>query len=143
MYSYKISGEYTEGYKALDGRSYVMDGLFNNGQLMLPDGTLIFFDDGPVYEGWKGVPVYVDINGYKNKPNRLGYDFFAFEIVDGVLYAMGDKKSTFPDNKDDKLCKAGLGNYAGLYLSYSGLTCSIRANNNSEYFKQVVKNYKG
>ena len=134
-YSYKISGEYTEGYKLLDGRSYVRDGLFNNGQLMLPDGTLIFFDDGPVSEGWKGVPVYVDINGYKNKPNRLGYDFFAYEIVDGVLYAMGDVNSTYPDNKNDEYCKGG-------YFKYSGFTCAIRAKNNSEYFKQVVKNFK-
>lgn len=132
-YSYTMGGEYKEGYKKLTGNNYIGDGAFNEGQLMLPDGTLILFDDSPVSEGWKGTVIYVDINGYKNKPNRLGYDFFAFEIVDGTLYAMGDIKTTCVDNKDkDCSCtKAG-----------AGMTCASRAKSNSDYFKMVVKNYK-
>ena len=132
-YSYKISGEYKDGYKKLTGNTYVGDGLFNNGQILLHDGTLIFFDDSPAYEGWKGTVIYVDINGYKNKPNRLGYDFFAFEIVDGTLYAMGDIKTTCPDNKDKDCNCTKIG---------EGTTCSARAKSNSDYFKMVVKNYK-
>lgn len=100
---------------------------------MLPDGSLIFFDDSPKGEGWKGTVIYVDVNGYKNKPNRLGYDFFALEILNGKLYAMGDVGTSYVDNKDDKACK-------GFYLP--GLTCSVRARNNTDYFKNVVKNYK-
>lgn len=132
-YSYKIYDEYKDGYKYLTSNNYVGDGLFNNGQLMLPDGSLIFFDDSPEREGWKGTVIYVDVNGYKNKPNRLGYDFFALEIINGKLYAMGDVGTSYVDNKDDKTCK-------GHYLP--GLTCSVRARNNTDYFKNVVKNYK-
>ena len=103
---------------------------------MLPDGTLIFFDDSPVSEGWKGTVLYVDINGYKNKPNRLGYDFFAFEIIDGALYAMGDLVTTCPDKKD-KNCSCTI-----YYSIGEGMTCAARTKSNSEYFKMVVKNYK-
>lgn len=127
-YSYQISN-LTEGYKYLTGNSFVPDGIFNNGELMLPDGTLIFFDDSPVREGWKGVLIFVDINGYNAKPNRFGYDFFCFEVIDGAVYAMGDKGTTYEDNKTDQTCK-------------NGWTCASRAKGQSDYFKKVVKKYK-
>lgn len=128
-YSFKIFGEYTEGYKYLTNNTFIQDGLFNNGELMLPDGTLIFFDDSPEREGWKGTTIYVDINGYNTKPNRLGYDFFCFEVIDGTLYAMGDKGTTYEDDPADETCR-------------KGFTCASRAKSQSDYFKTVVRKYK-
>nr|QGT49619.1 hypothetical protein Melaina855_0060 [uncultured Candidatus Melainabacteria bacterium] len=130
-YKYKISN-IDEGYKYLNSNNFIGDGLFNNGQLMLPDGTLIFFDDSPQREGWKGVIIYIDINGYKKKPNRLGYDFFAFEVIEGVVHAIGETETSYIYNDDCKFGPSGK----------LGFTCSKRAKNESDYFKTVVKKIK-
>lgn len=130
-YQYKISN-IDDGYKYLNSNSFIADGLFNNGELMLPDGTLIFFDDSPESEGWKGVIIYIDINGYKKGPNRLGYDFFAFEVIEGVVHAIGETETSYKFNDD---CKFGP-------ASDRGYTCSKRAKNESDYFKAVIKKIK-
>ena len=36
------------------------------------------------------IMVTVDLNGFKNPPNRFGYDVFTFQLVDGELKTMGD-----------------------------------------------------
>lgn len=129
-YSYKINQPSDETmYKILSRSAKIGDGLFNNGELMLPDSTLIFFDDSPESEGWIGVTIYVDINGYKNPPNLLGYDFFAFEVVDGTVRPMGDINTTCYTNKAQ----------ACMYL---GMKNTIQAVNDTDYFKKIVKNYK-
>jgi prepilin-type N-terminal cleavage/methylation domain-containing protein len=130
-YSYRIYQTYDEAtYKTLSRASKIRDGLFNNGELMLPDSTLIFFDDSPESEGWIGVTIYVDINGYKNPPNLLGYDFFVFEVVDGTVRPMGDINTT---------CYANKVSYC---TSYLGMNNTIQAVNDTDYFKKIVKNYK-
>lgn len=132
-YSYKLaSKDKTGSYKSLTGNSPVKDGMFNNGQLLLPDGSLIFFDDSPDGEGWVGTLIWVDINGYNSPPNRLGYDFFVFEVVNGVLFPEGDINSTSPDKKDE-FCAGKAGN---------GFSCTIRAAGNQNYFKEIVKSIK-
>lgn len=125
-YSYRLNGN-SDGYKYLTGNSYVGDGTFNNGQLMLQDGTLIFFDDSPIREGWKGVLIFVDINGYVNKPNRLSYDFFCFEVIDGAIHTMGDIGTSY-EYTGDATCK-------------NGWTCAHMAKDNPDYFKMVVRKY--
>ena len=132
-YSYKLASKDKAGsYKSLIGNSNLGDGAFNNGQLLLPDGTLIFFDDSPDGEGWVGTLIWVDINGYNSPPNRLGYDFFVFEVVNGVLFPEGDINSTSPDKKD-KYCTGKYG---------YGFSCTIRAAGNQNYFKEIVKTLK-
>lgn len=117
-----------DGYKYLNANGDFKDGAYNDGQLMLADGTLIFFDDCPARENWKGCMVTVDINGIK-KPNRLGYDFFAFEVVDGMLYPMGDLHTTYANRADCDFSKA----------NQLGTTCAKNAKDDSDYFKKVVK----
>lgn len=130
-YQYKIYN-IDDGYKYLNSNSFIGDGSFNNGELMLPDGTLIFFDDSPEKEGWKGVLIFIDINGYKKGPNRLGYDFFAFEVIEGVVHTIGETETSYKFNDD---CKFGP-------ASDRGYTCSKRAKNESDYFKAVIKKIK-
>ncbi len=135
-YVYKINTkdeDYTgKEYTYLRGNGKVPDGLFNNGQIMLPDGTLIFFDDGPIREGWKGVMIMVDINGSTKGPNKLGYDFFAFEILDGALHTIGDPETSYKYtekcNLDNKILQ--------------GWQCATQAKSDAEYFKKVVKKVK-
>lgn len=46
--------------------------------------------------------VTVDLNGFKNPPNRFGYDVFTFQLVDGELKTMGDTNTLYTDL--DKYC---------------------------------------
>lgn len=135
-YIYKIhtqDEDYTgKQYSYLRANGKVFDGLFNNGQIMLTDGTLIFFDDGPIVEGWKGVMIMVDINGSTKGPNKLGYDFFAFEILDGTLHTIGDPETSYKYTE-----KCDLDNVA-----LQGWQCATQAKSDAEYFKKVVKKVK-
>ena len=132
-YSYKLgTGFNNDGYKYLSKNGFANDGTFNNGQLMLQDGTLIFFDDCPERENWKGCLVTVDINGFNQKPNRMGVDFFVFEVLDGTLHTLGDQDTSYRFHNDCDLDKPNQG----------GWTCSTNASSNSDYFKMVVKKIK-
>ena len=132
-YSYKLgTGFNNDGYKYLSKNGFAPDGYFNNGQLMLQDGTLIFFDDCPERENWKGCLVTVDINGFNQKPNRMGVDFFVFEVLDGTLHTLGDQDTSYRFHDDCDLDKPNQG----------GWTCSTNASSNSDYFKMVVKKIK-
>jgi len=135
-HAFNISLKNTEAkpYKYLKGESEVYDGMMNNGQLMLPDGTLIFFDDGPKNEGWIGVPIFIDINGANQKPNRLGYDFFAFEVVEGTVLPMGAKNTQYY-NQAEEFCNLDSS-------TTSGFTCALKALNDSDYFKKLVRKVK-
>lgn len=118
-------------YKYLSNKSYLYEGWFNDGQLMLPNGALVFFDDCPISENWQGCLVMIDINGL-DKPNRLGYDFFAFESQDGALYPVGDKKTSYRYNNDCNFDKD----------NQTGFTCAQKAISDNDYFKKVVKKFK-
>ena len=132
-YSYKLgTGFNNDGYKYLSKNGFANDGTFNNGQLMLQDGTLIFFDDCPESENWKGCLVTVDINGFNQKPNRMGVDFFVFEVLDGTLHTLGDQDTSYRFHNDCDLDKP----------NQEGWTCSTNASSNSDYFKMVVKKIK-
>ena len=118
-------------YKLLPGYGNLNADLLDDGGILLQDGTMIYFEND-FRQNY--VYLFVDINGYKNPPNRLGYDLFAFEFCDGVLSAMGDKNTHFPNS--DLYC-----NY-NQNIDNSGIACSILAKSDTEYFKKLVKNVK-
>lgn len=122
------AAEDKSGYKYLDTEGKFADGMYNDGQLILADGSLIFFDDCPAHEGWVGCLVTVDINGI-SLPNRLGHDFFIFEVVDGTLYPAGDSHTTWANISDCDLSKTG----------QLGRTCAKTVLSDSAYFKKIVK----
>lgn len=71
-------------YKPLTGQGTLS--LFTNdhGSFVLQDGTMILMD----YPYWiengqriEGITIGVDLNGFKNKPNRAGYDLFVFNLL--------------------------------------------------------------
>jgi len=128
------------GYNYLNKSGVFSYGLYNNGQLMLADGTLIFFDDCPADEkpiysshlsNWKGCMIAIDING-SEKPDRLGYDFFLFESIDAKLYPMGDPHTTYANNDDCDFDKT----------NQTGTICAQKALSNSDYFKELVRKIK-
>ena len=118
-------------YKTLDGSNDIDNHLFDDGQLALPDGTLLLFEQSM---GANYIWIFADINGAKNPPNRLGYDLFAFEFCDGVLRTMGDKGTKYTDM--DKYCNLESSE------ANNGMTCAQKAKAESEYFKTLVKKLK-
>ncbi len=118
-------------YKSLDGKYTISSDYFTDGQFVLPDGTLVMIDN----PNWGDfVWIFVDLNGYKNPPNRWGYDLFTFEFINGELKTMGDIQTKY--NDQEKYCNI---NSTGIT---NGMACANKAKNNTDYFKWIVKNVK-
>ncbi|MBQ8460345.1 type II secretion system protein, partial [bacterium] len=122
-----------EFYKTLNGLQNVSIALFNDGQIALQDGSLLIFENNVNSKDYLLI-IFTDLNGYNNLPNKLGYDLFAFQFLDGELKTMGDKGTTYTDlsiycdkNSQDKL---------------NGIACAYKAKNDSDYFKSVVRDFK-
>lgn len=117
-------------YKTINNQTFSL-GRLNDGMILLPGGELLMFEDGNAAIGI--ILISVDINGYKNPPNKAGYDLFTFQYIDGEVYPMGDRKTYYVGkdycdiNKNDKV---------------GGISCALYAKDDSEYFKKAVKNLK-
>ncbi len=60
-------------YKTLDGKKTVSNGEMDDAQYVLPDGMVLLFEwDTSHYNDGSHCWIFVDINGYKKKPNRWG-----------------------------------------------------------------------
>ena len=133
---YNTSGKYSDtAYKTYDGKQDAEQGLLDDGQIALQNGTLLMFENNTNGVNHDRVYVSVDLNGYNNKPNRWGYDLFTFQFVDGELETMGAIGTDYEDT--EMYCnKDGSG-------SVNGIACAQKAKENpQEYFKYVVKNLK-
>lgn len=116
-------------YRNLNDTADISYSIFDAGQIVLNDGTLILFNSDTL--GWM---VSVDLNGFNGKPNRMGYDLFTFMFMDGELRLMGDYKTKYNDL--DKYCNLNSRD------AFNGIACAVKAKDNSDYFKWVVKNVK-
>lgn len=120
-------------YHSLDGNSIVPNYLFDDGQVLLLDGTLLIFenpagvtpDDSPM-----PIIIFSDLNGYNNQPNRLGYDLFAFQFVNNQLLPMGAEGTNYTG---DNYCKK---NGSG---TTNGMSCTYKALHDINYFKNLDK----
>lgn len=119
-------------YKSLDGKSNVSGSWFDDGQIALQDGTLLLFENSSANDG--RIWVSVDLNGYNNPPNRWGYDLFTFQFVDGELKTMGDNGTNYTNMTS--YCNSQTTN------ALNGVTCAQKAKINSDYFKDLVKEFK-
>lgn len=125
----------TKTYKTLDGNVSAPWNYFDDGQIALPDGSLILFENAKNASYNAGsIWLSVDLNGFSNPPNRWGYDLFTFEFQDGELKTMGDRTTKF--HEIDKYCNSRVSN------SYNGIACAQKAKENSDYFKSLVKEFK-
>ena len=122
---------YNLNYKNFDKSKTVNSYYFDDGQIILPDGTLLIFEN-PAAKDY--LWVLVDINGYNNPPNIWGYDLFTFEFLDGELRTMGDKGTTYNDM--DKYCSLNSTEYE------NEIACASKAKTNPDYFKEVVQEFK-
>lgn len=104
--------------------------LFDDGQLILMDGTNLLFEN----QSGNQIFVHVDINGFQKPPNRWGYDLFTFEFLNGELRTMGATGTRYTDL--NTYCSKSSGH------NYNGIACADKAKTNSEYFKEIAKELK-
>lgn len=104
----------TESYYNLNGKTKFNSSLLDDGQLLMPDGSLLIFEQPNSSE--RRVWIFVDVNG-KNRPNRLGEDLFAFQLLDSnVFKPMGADGTTYAeDETSSKYCsKTGANEMNGI-----------------------------
>lgn len=128
---YTVEASTMKPYKIFDGKKTLAYNYLDDGQIVLQDGTNLFFENS-IYTDY--IWVSVDLNGYKNPPNRWGYDLFTFQFKEGELVTMGDPKTDYSD----------LNKYCNINSSdnLNGIACAQKAKTDTEYFKWVVKNIK-
>lgn len=118
-------------YKNYNGTEYLTRSIFDDGQLVLSDGTFVAIENP---NGVDHLWVFVDINGFGKLPNRWGYDLFTFQFINGELRTMGDRETTY--NDVEKYCNPKKGD--GL----NGIACAYKAKTETDYFKSLVKHFK-
>ena len=132
-------------YKTVDGRA--MDpatdySLFNNGGVVANNGMLYMIENGEnsnaSFGNYYGLLVSVDINGKFKKPNRLGWDVFSFEIIDGQVIPLGSDGAHYPDfaTNVNNYCNA---NSSTVNKVFAGVTCAYKAVNDDEYFSKLYR----
>lgn len=97
--------------------------LIDDGQIFVNDGMLIMVEniDGLIW-------ILVDVNGNMKKPNRLGHDLFAFQVMDnGKLLPMGANGTPY------NLCSITSTH------SMNGISCTYKALTDKDYFKNLPK----
>lgn len=130
LVTYGSNDSYKDGYKTFSSKSpdLTNQSLFDDGQILLQDGTVVFFNaDGRM------LGLSVDINGVMSPPNRWGYDLFTFQIKDENLIPMGSNGSKYVD----KNVYCSLDSESNL----NGIACTSMATD-LNYFKWVVKTLK-
>ena len=117
-------------YKNFTGTNNISLNLFDDGQFILNDGSLILLENnGPVNNN--KMYISVDVNGYLKNPNRLGHDLFMFQIDNkGNLLPMGAEGTDYYD-ENDAYCSSTSTN------NMNGAGCTIKAINEKDYFTKL------
>ena len=117
-------------YRTYNGKSEIQMTLFDDGQFVLNDGSLILIEN---IIGYNRLYISVDVNGYNKNPNRLGQDLFMFQIDSkGTLLPMGVKGTNYYNAADDYCSPASTTNLNGAGCTYKALT-------DKNYFKNLPK----
>ena len=116
-------------YKNYNGTQSVDNGLFDEGQFILSDGSLILLQNSAQSHI---LYISVDVNGFNKKPNRLGHDLFMFQISDeGKLLPAGAEGADF--HGDTAYCSRTSVN------SMNGAGCTYKTLSEPRYFKNLPK----
>lgn len=124
-----------DAYYSLDGKSSVDWGIFDDGQFVLMDGSLVILENPYNYSpNATHLWIHVDVNGRKGKPNRLGYDVFTFVILNEELVPMGAIGTKYTEK--DLYCNPKSSG------KYNGIACAYQAMNENDYFEKIVQTVK-
>ena len=88
----EIEGEvinwYIDNYKTYSKSRNVATDYFDDGQIVLTDGSFYMIENPDNSTNY--LFITVDVNGYSKKPNAWGHDLFTFEITKtGKFFAYG------------------------------------------------------
>ena len=116
-------------YKTLNGNP-LSRSFFDDGGFITPDGTLILIEQGSQAKVI-GYLVSVDVNGFKKRPNKMGYDLFMFQITkDGKILPMG-AEGTYLGFDPKGYCDINSTE------SQNGFTCAYYAMTDTNYFRNL------
>ena len=130
-----VSSKDIANYKNFNNTTSVNAAYFDDGQFALTDGMQFFIqneqgevsDDADVNRS-SNIIIIIDINGKNKIPNRLGYDVFAFQLMNsGKLLPMGQEGTGFVG--EDLCSAASTSNRNGMSCTYKALTDSNYWNN--------------
>jgi len=113
-------------YSAFDGSdNLAAHTKFDDGQFITNDSAIYLFEN-PRTQG-ADIYISVDVNGYKKKPNRWGYDLFTFQLMnDGRILPMGAEGTTYTNNCSATTTK-----------TYNGISCTYSALTDPDYWKNL------
>ena len=131
IYNASNQEERSKIYKIYNGKKYIGNfNLFDDGQLVLKDGTLILIENQGITD--KEVYISFDVNGYRKSPNKYGHDLFTFQLMnDGRLLPMGAEGTDFTN--DVTYCSYSSGH------DFNGISCAVKAIYDINYFKNLPR----
>ena len=118
----------SKNYKTYSKKDLTQLNLFDDGQFILTDGSLILLNDSCDTKKY----ISVDVNGYIKNPNRWGQDLFTFQLMkDGRILPMGAEGTTYTDKS--KYCSPTSTD------PYNGIGCTYYALNDKDYFNNLPR----
>lgn len=122
-------------YKDYSGKNKAWSSWYDDGQFVTPDGMTFMLQNSNMTVPGSNWPllVSVDVNGYNKNPNKWGHDMFTFQLTKGKLIPMGAHDSFYPFDKYPNYCNSKRGEIR------NGLSCTIRAITERDYFKNLPK----
>ena len=120
-------------YKNINGSNSITTSQIDDGQFVLNDGMLVLIED-PLENDDGRLFISVDVNGYNNRPNRLGQDLFMFQLdpENGKLRPMG-AEGTYYYKEDGEYCDAHS------TARMNGAACTVRALYDKNYWNNLPK----
>lgn len=118
-------------YKTFNGKADMNMWFLDDIQYILNDGSILFFENSNA--SLTRLYISVDVNGFGQRPNRLGQDLFIFQLdKNGKLLPMGVKNSDYYDVNDK---------YCSVTSSYNmnGAGCTYKAIIEKDYFNKLPK----
>ena len=110
-------------YKTYGGDFLRRLSLFDDGQFVLMDGSLILIE-------YSISAITIDVNGYLKNPNRWGYDLFTFQLMnDGRILPMGAPDTGYTDK--NRYCSTTSTE------QFNGVACTYYALTDKSYFNNL------
>ena len=128
VYNDTVNG--SDIYKNYNGSASILSsGYFDDGQYIITDGMMYFFENNSINNSAGNVFVSVDVNGSKKRPNKWGHDLFTFELTeDGKLLPMGAVGTKYEKNAAS-YCSETSSN------TINGIACTNRALYDKSFWK--------
>ena len=117
-----------DNYKTYSKSQSVKTDIFDDGQILLEDGSLILIEN-PNFTPYR-IYITIDVNGPNKKPNVWGRDLFTFQIIsNGKLLPMGMDGTAYTDM--DKYCSKNSNE------RINGIACTAKALSDPNFFKTM------